>query len=186
MAGAIPGPSSRYLRDAILITLIVLFGSVRFSFSATAPASAEISLKKSEGQWAVEGRFFRLSPQETISLYGIRRRRFLTDHWYWGEAGAGALTGTRGGYFEGGGTVGYQRILFRRVLAETHLFSGAGGGGGVQEGDGWMVRPTVGLGVAWRRGFTTTVEAGYSRFMSGTIRGWTAGLALNYSFWDLQ
>jgi hypothetical protein len=149
-------------------------------------AAPDIPLQKSKGQWAIEGRVFRLSPDESISLYGIRRRRFFTDHWYWGEAGAGALLGRRGGYFEGGGAVGFQRDLFGLCVAEAHLFTGAGGGGGVQEGGGWMIQPALALGVAWTSRWQVLAEAGYTRFLNGNIRGWTAGLAVNYSFWDLQ
>jgi hypothetical protein len=177
MAGAIPGM-------AWVIPAVTLLCSG--ALYASAPSLPEIPLQKSRGQWTVEGRVFNLSDDEFISLYGIRRRRFFTAHWYWGEAGAGALTGQRGGYFEGGGTLGFQHALFGACTAEAHVFSGAGGGGGVQEGGGWMIRPTVGLGMAWSSGFNTTAEAGYARFVNGNIRGWTVGIAFNYSFWEIQ
>ena len=173
MAGAIPA-------------WMVLAGAAALFASPAGAASFRSPVYKSKGEWGIEGKYFQLSDEESISMYGVQRRRFLTDHWYWGEAGYGALTGRRGGYFEGGGAVGYQRDLFHACMIETRLFSGAGGGGGVQEGGGWILRPTVGLGVAWNSRFQTLLESGYTRFLNGNIRGWTGGIAVNYVFWDLQ
>ncbi|MCD6025266.1 MAG: hypothetical protein K0Q91_2182 [Fibrobacteria bacterium] len=155
--------------------------------AATVPAEVpDLPLQKSKGEWAVEARTFRLSTGEAISLYGVRRRRFAGANFYAGEAGAGALTGRRGGYFEGGGAVGVQAAPFQACRSEAYVFSGAAGGGGVQEGGGWLVRPTLALGVAWTPGLHAAAEAGYARFMNGNLRGWTFALSFTYAFWDIQ
>jgi hypothetical protein len=178
MAGAIP-----ILPSGVLF--ILLCGG--FVHASEEPSEVPSQpLQKSRGQWAVEGRYFRLSKQESISLYGVRRRRFLNENWFWGEAGAGALTGNHGGYFEGGGTVGYQIPLFSAGIAEAHVFSGAGGGGNVREGDGWLFRPALALGYAAGSRFNTVAEVGYARFINSGIRGWTTGITFSYSFWELQ
>jgi hypothetical protein len=176
MAGAV-------LLPAFLLPALLLLAEAR---AQPSPVSPQIPLQKSRGEWAVEARYFRLSGGESISLYGVRRRRFVTGNFYAGEAGAGALLGERGGYFEGGGALGYQVALLRSWNADAHLFSGAGGGGGVREGGGWLVRPTLGTGIAWTPGFHTAVEAGYARFLNGSLRGWTLALSFNYAFWDIQ
>jgi hypothetical protein len=160
----------------------------------------DVPLEKSARQWTLEGKTFRLSDGETISLYGVTRRLFLGDAvgnvtngaaggWYWGQAVYGAVAGRRGGYFEGGGVFGYQASLWRDCFADARLFSGAGGGGDVSEGGGLIVQPALGIGVALPKiapRLRTFAQAGYARFVNGDIRGWTFGLTLNYAVWELQ
>jgi hypothetical protein len=157
-------------------------------FSAPMLPVDENTLFKAKNQWAFEGQLFRISSRanESVLLYAVRNRRFLSDHFYWGEAGAGALAGIHGGYFEGGGSVGYQREFLGAMLAEAHVFSGAGGGGGVREGGGWLVHYVAGLGVAWNPRLQTVVQGGYKFFLNADIRSWTTGVSLNYSFWEIQ
>jgi hypothetical protein len=63
----------------------MLSGGVTASPSATG-FSPDNPLQKSRGQWTLEGKTFRLADGEMISLYGVTRRRFITEQWYWGEA----------------------------------------------------------------------------------------------------
>jgi hypothetical protein len=121
-----------------------------------------------------------------ISLYGVTRRRFITEQWYWGEAGYGAVAGRRGGYFEGGGVVGFQASLWRYAVVDARLFSGAGGGGNMSEGGGWVVHPAAGIGHGWSPRLQTVVQAGYARYLNGDIRGWTGSAVMHYAFWDIQ
>jgi hypothetical protein len=185
------------------IARATLAGAALITLASTAtPAGAtDLSLHKSPSQWTLEGKNFHLSEggeTEFVSMYGLTRRHFFADDaseggmrgWYWGEAVYGAVAGRRGGYFEGGGVLGYQTALWRdsgrSLLADARLFSGAGGGGGVSEGGGWIVQPAAGLGMAWSPRVRTFAQAGYARFVNGDIQGWTWGLTLHYAVWDLQ
>ena len=49
---------------------------------------------------------YSISSSERINLYGAKRRKFINQTTYWGEAGYGALFGKRSGYLEGGIIIG--------------------------------------------------------------------------------
>ena len=75
-----------------------------------------------------------ISDTESIQLYGAKHRKFITNHWYWGEAGYGALFGKRSGYLEGGIFTGIMSNGPFDGIIDYRIFTGAGGGGSAPQG----------------------------------------------------
>ena len=75
-------------------------------FSTGIFAINDSSLEKFKSVITTEFKGYNISSTETIQLYGAKHRKFITNNWYWGEAGYGALFGKRSGYLEGGVFIG--------------------------------------------------------------------------------
>jgi hypothetical protein len=164
--------------------MLVLFLLSRFDGSLSA-----INLKdyqKNKLTYTVEWKTYSLPNDEQISLYGAKRRRFVTDQFYWGEAGYGALSGKRSGYLEGGVFAGYQDYFSPEFLYDARIFFGAGGGGSAPQGGGMIVHGTFGIGMPLQQDLHVTAEVGYIKFLNGEIESPTLGINLNYSFWEIE
>jgi len=86
-----------------------------------------------------------IHPDEEVGLIGIN---YLThkNNFYYGMGLYGALEGTKGGFFSGGITGGYQYPIFDNILFDTGAFIGGGTGDGEDQfGDGVMTRAHAGL-----------------------------------------
>ncbi|MFA5880034.1 MAG: hypothetical protein WC860_07660 [Candidatus Margulisiibacteriota bacterium] len=122
-------------------------------------------------------------PQEIITLFGAKTKKFITRNWYWGEAGFGALGGKRNGYIEGGLHTGYL-IGFAPFEIDFNLFLGAGGGGiTALEGGGLIAQPTCNLGVNLLNWYLA-VQVGYQSFLTGSVNSMTWGLNLSRNLED--
>ena len=126
-----------------------------------------------------EWKTYHISESEEIALYGAKLRHFFTNNWYWGECGYGAVSGKRSGYLEGGLIVGYQTALMTNILVDCRLFTGAGGGGSAPQGGGFILHPTIGIGVEGQQ-IQAFLETGYITFLNGNIKSWTFGVNLNF------
>lgn len=85
------------------------------------------NLEKFRSVITTEFKGYDISSTEHIQLYGAKHRKFITNQWYWGEAGYGALFGKRSGYLEGGVFVGHMSNGPWDSIFDVRLFTGAGG-----------------------------------------------------------
>jgi len=99
---------------------------------------------------------------------------------YYGAAAYGAVTGDRGGFFTGGLEAGVNSSREWPVQLEAGLFAGAGGGGAAPQGGGLMLRPHVGLMLAWPYG-TVGVQYSSVDFPNGDISSEQLALQLDIS-----
>ncbi len=99
-----------------------------------------------------------------IGMIGARLDAFFDDHWFLTFDAHGALNGQSDGYAELFGGLGYALRLMEGLDLETTLEVGSGGGGGVDTGGGFLVKPTVGLRAALNK--TTSIGVGGGRIYS--------------------
>ena len=99
---------------------------------------------------------------EYLGLYSIGAYDQLNPWLYGGINLYGAATGSRGGFFTGGYTLGVEYELIDNLNIDAGGYVGAGGGGSAAQGGGLMIRPHIGLKYDFR---------------------WSS-LGLNYSFVD--
>lgn len=129
---------------------------------------------------------YSISSTEGIALYGAMRKHFLTDQWYWGEFGYGAIAGIRSGYLEGGLVSGYLIPVSPKWELEAKLMVGAGGGGSAPQGGGLLVNPSLGLQYEVNKRWDFYTDLGYIRFLNGNIESLTFGCGVQYLFWKLE
>ena len=129
---------------------------------------------------------YNISSTETIQLYGAKHRKFINDQLYWGEAGYGALFGTRSGYLEGGVFIGRFNEGPANTIIDFRLFTGAGGGGSAPQGGGWIIHPTIGIGYSLSNAWFVMTEIGYMHFINGDISSFSLGISINMNTWQLK
>ena len=143
-------------------------------------------IEKKRNIISLEWKTYNITSTETISLYGGKRREFVNDNFYWGEAGYGALTGRRSGYLEGGLIFGWFSEYNSIFVADVRLFLGAAGGNGaLDKQNGFFLNPALGLGLKINNVVTTCVEIGYISFVGGKIQSPTFAFNLNYNYWAI-
>jgi hypothetical protein len=161
-------------------------------FLGVVPAKAQAydmsRFKKVRTILGVELKGITYSDGELLTLYGARSKRFITENWYWGEAGYGAITGSRSGYIEGGLNIGYQKEWVDKWMLDYALFFGAGGGGRDQtaEGQGLIAYPSLALGYRMNKQLCTFLHMGYFSYLNGNLSGTWIGLNLSYDLWMLD
>jgi hypothetical protein len=144
------------------------------------------NLEKFRSVITTEFKGYDISSTENIQLYGAKHRKFITDQWYWGEAGYGALFGKRSGYLEGGVFIGHMSKGPGDSIVDIRLFTGAGGGGSAPQGGGFIVHPTIGLGKAISSTLFIMTELGYMHFVNGDISSISLGISINMNMWHLK
>ena len=154
--------------------------------SAALEATELSSIQKFRSVITTEFKGYTISSTETIQLYGAKHRKFITKETYWGEAGYGALVGKRSGYLEGGIFIGHLRNGPWKSLIDFRLFTGAGGGGSAPQGGGFIVHPTIGIGVNLSSSLFLMTELGYMHFVNGDISSISLGISLNLNTWRLK
>jgi hypothetical protein len=149
-------------------------------------AYAQPELVKFRSVITTEFKGYAISSSEHIQLYGAKHRKFITPTWYWGEAGYGALFGKRSGYLEGGVFTGWLTTLAQGVLVDYRLFTGAGGGGSAPQGGGFIIHPTIGIGMPISNQLFFMLELGYMHFVNGNISSISVGANINMNMWTLK
>jgi hypothetical protein len=164
------------------------FFIVFFCYSISLFGIPTPSLYKQAISITVDLKSYMLPGDEPITLYGAKRRKFLTEHWFWGEAGYGAITGKRSGYIEGGLIGGWMGSVWKSVILESRFFLGAAGGGSAPaaEGGGVIINPTVGIWAVVKPGILVGAEAGYLHYLNGTIESVTLGGGITFYMWELN
>ena len=165
----------------ILTSFVILMFTLN-----TAIAGTPLSLEKFRSVITTEFKGYDISRTERIQLYGAKHRKFLSTHWYWGEAGYGALFGKRSGYLEGGVFVGHMGKGPMNTIFDVRLFSGAGGGGAAPQGGGFIVHPTIGIGKSLNSSLFIMTEIGYMHFVNGDISSLSIGISVNMNMWQLK
>jgi len=82
---------------------------------------------------------------EYMGLYTIGAYDRLNPWMYGGITLYGAASGSRGGFFTGGYTLGVERQLIDNWIFDSGAYVGAGGGGAAAQGGGLMIRSHIGL-----------------------------------------
>lgn len=97
-----------------------------------------------------------------ISLVGAEFDHYLSDNWFWWMKAAGAFHGIPNGYMDILGGFGYHWELGPYGIALVpQLGIGAGGGGMVDSGGGFLVNPALGLEWSLTRSFAARISSGY-------------------------
>jgi hypothetical protein len=149
-------------------------------------ATTPFPLEKNRSIITTEFKGYQISSSEDILLYGAKHRKFITDTWYWGEAGYGALFGKRSGYLEGGVIVGNMQTGPGDTILDLRLFTGAGGGGSAPQGGGFIIHPTIGIGKNITHEWFLMTEIGYMHFVNGDISSLSVAVSLNMNMWTLH
>ena len=82
---------------------------------------------------------------EYMGLYGIGAYERFNPFLYGGITAYGAATGSRGGFFTGGYTMGLESKLTDNLILDIGGYAGAGGGGAAADGGGLHIRPHIAL-----------------------------------------
>jgi hypothetical protein len=125
-----------------------------------------------------------LPANEAITLYGVKRKRFITPQYYWGEVGYGAILGRRSGYLEGGLIFGYQQNIASFIF-DISFFTGAAGGGSAINGSGLIINPIVSIGLPINPALYFSLELGHLAYIQDHISSTTFGCAFNMNIWQL-
>ncbi len=97
-----------------------------------------------------------------------------------GPAVYGAVSGNRGGFFSLGGEAAWRQRLVGPFGVELGFYAGGGGGNGISQGSGLMLRPHADL--VWDFGSVALgVSLSRVRFSNGLVNGTQLGLVLNAS-----
>ena len=118
---------------------------------------------------------------EQMGLYSIGAYDQINPWLYGGITLYGAATGSRGGFFTGGYTLGLERQLFDKLIFDGGVYFGAGGGGAAAQGGGLMIRPHIGLkyDIGWSElGLNYT----YVDFPNGDISSDSIAISLDIPF----
>jgi hypothetical protein len=99
---------------------------------------------------------------ETMGLVGAELDHYLTDHLFWSLKTSGAFSGSHNGYMDVLGGIGYHLSLGQTPFALVpQVGLGAGGGGMVDTGGGFLVNPSLGLEWAATPAVSMRVSSGY-------------------------
>jgi len=104
-----------------------------------------------------------------VGKAGAELRQYIVDGSWWGVEASGAAQGGVDGYMEVLGQIGQDWALFGtpRLRIGGQLAAGLGGGGGIDTGNGWLLRagPTLRWITPW--GPSLRLDAGYTHAPSG-------------------
>ena len=118
---------------------------------------------------------------EHMGLYSIGTYDRLNPWLYGGITLYGAATGTRGGFFTGGYTLGVEQKLSQKWILDAGGYVGAGGGGAAAQGGGLMLRPHIGLKYDFS-GSLLGLNYSYIEFPNGDISSDAITLLLDIPF----
>ena len=118
---------------------------------------------------------------ELMGLYSIGAYDQLNSWLYGGITLYGAATGSRGGFFTGGYTLGVEHHLTDKWIFDSGGYVGAGGGGAAAQGGGLMIRPHIGLkyDLSWSK---LGLNYSYVDFPNGDISSDAIALSLDIPF----
>ena len=99
---------------------------------------------------------------ETMGLVGAELDHYFTDNMFWSLKTSGAFSGSHNGYMDVLGGLGYHLSLGASPFALVPQFGlGAGGGGMVETGGGFLVNPSLGFEWAATPAVSVRVSSGY-------------------------
>ena len=118
---------------------------------------------------------------EQMGLYSIGAYDQLNPWLYGGITLYGAATGSRGGFFTGGYTLGVEHQLIDNLNIDAGGYVGAGGGGAAAQGGGLMIRPHIGLKYDFGSS-SLGLNYSYVDFPNGDISSDAIALSLDIPF----
>lgn len=117
----------------------------------------------------------------TMGLVGAEIDHYMTEQIFWWLKAAGAFHGIPNGYMDVLGGLGYHWTLGPQGLALVPQFGiGAGGGGDVDTGGGFLVHPLLGIEYPLTSHFATRLNGGYLWAPKGELSAFTATGELLY------
>jgi hypothetical protein len=148
------------------------------------PARAQdLTLESHPTRWRVTIESFDAGDDNHLGLAGAHID--LLDVWpgvvpgaYAGLGGQAAVTGTTGGLFYGGVTLGWLRELYPGWSLDLGLLVGAGGGGGADTGNGLALRPHLAVERAFGLA-AVRLELAHLDFVGGDIESTHLALGLS-------
>ncbi len=116
--------------------------------AARTPSAQDLVLESHPTRWRLSIERFEADDDNELGVFGLH---FDTlELWpervpglYGGVGGYGAVTGSTGGLFYGGLTLGWLREMYPGWNLDVGLMAGAGGGGGADTGTGLLLRPHI-------------------------------------------
>lgn len=106
---------------------------------------------------------------EDIGLIGVRGDWFLDERMFVTMSAHGALTGDVDGYAQLMGGLGYEQPIAFGLSLEGAVRLGAGGGGAVDTGGGFIAMPTLGLRANFNPVTSLALHAGRLYSVNGTF-----------------
>jgi len=106
----------------------------------------------------------------TIGLVGSELDHYMSDHLFWYVKAAGAFRGVPNGYMDVLGGLGYRISTGVPITFVPQFGLGAGGGGTVETGGGFLVNPQLGVEWPLTRNFAARVTGGYMWSPKGNLR----------------
>lgn len=168
-------PVPRALR-ACVAGVGLLSGGLAWSQSAAAPAGDPLVTRPAQIRLGLERTT--LPGDEHVGLVGTSYLIDLGHGLHAGPAVYGAVSGRRGGLFNVGAELGWQRRIAGPLTVDLGMYAGGGGGGAAPVGGGLMLRPHVDL--LWDFGpFLAGVSASRVRYPNGQVDSRQLGLVLN-------
>lgn len=122
--------------------------------------------------------------ERRIDLIGLMTDVMLSEHTYLTYKALGAYNGGAGGYAVGLIGIGRRYPLTgdERLTLEGELAVGAGGGGGLETGQGFIIQPMVALGYKITRGLAAEFGLGLLEAPTGSFNAGVVHIALSHSF----
>jgi hypothetical protein len=159
------------------------------------PAGESHSTPFNVGRWRVRGGVQSYIPSGTIrkseadddtavDLVAIKIDRFLANGFYGTGQALAACDGNAGGYAAGLVGIGWQSPLAEQIplFAMGELLLGAGGGGGIDSGSGFLLQPMIGLGMRLGSQVDMILSGGFVAAPDGRMATPAADLSLAWRF----
>ncbi|MBC3870136.1 hypothetical protein [Undibacterium oligocarboniphilum] len=117
----------------------------------------------------------------------LQLNRYLTDTIYLTGQAHSAYSGNAGGYSVGLVGLGYHSPKTSSGLyTGTEILAGAAGGGGVDTNSGFLIQPSVYLGIQINKNLSAQLNAGRVKSLKGNLNSTLLGLGLCYSFGTVE
>lgn len=121
---------------------------------------------------------------DTMQLAGVKGGVFLNPYLYLGISTAGAYDSSKNGYMDFFTVLGFRHYLSKQLFYSLEAAVGAGGGGSTDTGNGFMYKPSVGLGYSFTPAFSLLLEGGYLNAPDGNFEGPFTAVNISYQFFN--
>ena len=115
-------------------------------------------------QWYLDAQRTGTNNSRDMELMGAKIDWMGGDWWYLTGQGLSAYAGEAGGYSEGHWGAGIYGPTWKKGQLYGEMLIGAGGGGGVDSGDGFLYKPSIGLEYNLSENFA--IQAGIGKVIS--------------------